>query len=77
MKQNEPNLPQTRRTFLKNTGIAAAYLPFVSSSAISVNTAPQKIRIGVVGGGFGCSFIVSKSSMLLQPQSEPRRYRVL
>lgn len=53
---NETNLPQTRRTFLKNTGIAAAYLPLVSSSAIAVTTAPQKIRIGVVGGGFGCSF---------------------
>lgn len=59
MKKNQPindNQPYTRRRFLKSTGIAAAALSLAGPSATAVNTAPKKIRIGVVGGGFGCSF---------------------
>jgi len=38
---------------MKNSGSLVVAL---SPSAIAVNTARPKIRIGVVGGGFGCSF---------------------
>ncbi|MGB2862532.1 MAG: Gfo/Idh/MocA family oxidoreductase [Sedimentisphaerales bacterium] len=47
---------QSRRDFLKHSGLALAGAMAVSRSAIAVNTAPKKIRIGVVGGGFGTSF---------------------
>ena len=54
--QFKPNKQATRRTFLKSTAIAAAALSLPDPSAIAINTAPKKIRIGVIGGGFGCSF---------------------
>ena len=43
----------SRRDFLKQTGAVVAA---VSRSALAIDTTPKKIRIGVVGGGFGCSF---------------------
>jgi predicted dehydrogenase len=54
----------TRREFLKTTGIAlagAAVAPTIITSASADPTEPKnksakKLRIGVVGGGFGCSF---------------------
>ena len=47
---------QSRRDFLKHSGFTFAGAMAVSQGAIAVNTAPKKIRIGVVGGGFGTSF---------------------
>jgi len=38
----------SRRVFLKQSGAVLAGLPLVSSGAIAVNTAPQKIHIGIV-----------------------------
>jgi anaerobic selenocysteine-containing dehydrogenase len=46
----------SRRDFLKQTGGAIAAALVVPQAALAVNTAPRKVRIGVVGGGFGCSF---------------------
>jgi predicted dehydrogenase len=46
----------TRRDFIKQGGSALAGTVLVSSASLAVNTAPKNIRIGVVGGGFGCSF---------------------
>ena len=45
----------SRREFLKTGAIlAGGALPLYST--LAVNTAPRKVRIGVVGGGFGTSF---------------------
>ena len=46
----------TRRDFMKRSGFALAGTLLASRASIAVNTAPRKVRIGVVGGGFGCSF---------------------
>jgi predicted dehydrogenase len=46
----------SRRDFLKHSGLALAGAMALPQSAIAVNTAPRKIRIGVVGGGFGTAF---------------------
>ncbi|MGB2809339.1 MAG: Gfo/Idh/MocA family oxidoreductase, partial [Sedimentisphaerales bacterium] len=46
----------SRRDFMKHSGFALAGTLLASRASIAVNTAPRKIRIGVVGGGFGCSF---------------------
>ena len=46
----------SRRMFLKRSGAVLAGLPLVSSGAMAVNMAPKKIHMGIVGGGFGCSF---------------------
>lgn len=46
----------SRRNFLKQGSLVLAGLPLIASGSLAVNTAPRKIRIGVVGGGFGCSF---------------------
>jgi len=46
----------SRRDFMKHGGFAIAGTLFASRASIAVNTASRKIRIGVVGGGFGCSF---------------------
>jgi len=47
---------QSRRDFLKRGSLTLAGAMAVSQGAIAVNTAPKKVRIGVVGGGFGTSF---------------------
>ena len=47
---------RSRRDFLKHTGCAVAGAMALTQSAIAVNSAPKKVRIGVVGGGFGTSF---------------------
>ncbi|MHC4113052.1 MAG: Gfo/Idh/MocA family protein [Planctomycetota bacterium] len=46
----------SRRDFMKRSGFALAGTLLTSRASIAVNTAPRKVRIGVVGGGFGCSF---------------------
>ncbi|MHC4675988.1 MAG: Gfo/Idh/MocA family protein, partial [Planctomycetota bacterium] len=46
----------SRRGFLKRGGYALAGTMLASQAAIAVHTAPKKVRIGVVGGGFGTSF---------------------
>jgi predicted dehydrogenase len=46
----------SRRDFLKQAGVAVAGVTAVSRSVMAVNTTPKKVRIGVVGGRFGCSF---------------------
>lgn len=44
----------SRRGFMKAGGAAA--LGLASSRLLYAGAAPKKVRIGVVGGGFGCSF---------------------
>jgi len=46
----------SRRDFIKRGGYALAGTMLVSQGALAVNTAPKKVRIGVVGGGFGTAF---------------------
>jgi predicted dehydrogenase len=46
----------SRRDFIKNSGYTLAGTMLASKGVLAVNTAPKKIRIGVVGGGFGTSF---------------------
>jgi predicted dehydrogenase len=46
----------SRRDFMKQGGFAFAGTLLASRACLAVNIAPRKIRIGVVGGGFGCSF---------------------
>ena len=46
----------SRRDFLKHSGATLAGVSLALQSAAAVNTAPKKVRIGVVGGRFGCSF---------------------
>ncbi len=46
----------SRRDFIKRSGYALAGTMLASQGVLAVNTAPKKIRIGVVGGGFGTSF---------------------
>lgn len=46
----------SRRRFLQQTGTTVAGVALGSSSLLAARSAPKKIRIGVVGGGFGCSF---------------------
>lgn len=47
---------QTRRAFLATSGTGLAAAALASRYAFAVDTAPKKVRIGVVGGRFGCSF---------------------
>ncbi len=54
--QNNPAPVLSRRNFLKNTSLTIGGLSLAQSPALALETAPKKIRIGVVGGGFGCSF---------------------
>lgn len=53
-KESVIDKPCSRRDFIKRSGFAGMAL--TAQSAIVVNTAPKKIRIGVIGGGFGASF---------------------
>ncbi|HPA44519.1 MAG TPA: Gfo/Idh/MocA family oxidoreductase [bacterium] len=46
----------SRRDFLEQSGAALAVSTFATRSALAAYTPPNKVRIGVVGGGFGCSF---------------------
>ena len=46
----------SRRDFLKQSSALLAGLPLASSATLAVNTTPKKIHMGIVGGGFGCSF---------------------
>ena len=45
-----------RRDFLKTGGASITGLALAAKAGWAVDTAPKKIRMGVVGGGFGCSF---------------------
>ena len=51
-----PKQSCSRREFLGRSGAALAVTTLASRSALSADTSPKKVRIGVVGGGFGCSF---------------------
>ncbi len=57
-KKNHSKLQMdcSRRDFIKRSGYALAGTMLVSQALLAVNTAPKKVRIGVVGGGFGTSF---------------------
>jgi predicted dehydrogenase len=46
----------SRRDFMKHGGFALAGTLLASRACLAVSSVPRKIRIGVVGGGFGCSF---------------------
>ncbi len=46
----------SRRDFLKQGGIAALGISLSANPSFAVNTAPKKLRIGIVGGRFGASF---------------------
>ncbi len=46
----------SRREFLQRTGAAVAGVALGSQPLMATGVAAKKIRIGVVGGGFGCSF---------------------
>ncbi len=46
----------SRRSFLERSGAAVAGATLASNAAIGQQSSGKKIRIGVVGGGFGCSF---------------------
>ncbi|MFH1742343.1 MAG: Gfo/Idh/MocA family oxidoreductase [bacterium] len=46
----------SRRDFLERSSAALAATTFASRSALAAYTPPKQVRIGVVGGGFGCSF---------------------
>lgn len=48
------NRPSTRREFLERTGLALSTLSLPSPAR--ERTSVEKVRIGVVGGNFGCSF---------------------
>jgi GFO/IDH/MocA oxidoreductase family protein len=50
------NQDKTRRNFLKTGGASLAAMSISSSQILNVGAAAKKIRIGVVGGGFGCGF---------------------
>ncbi len=46
----------SRRSFIAKSGFGLSAAALASHHAFAVDTAPKKVRIGVVGGGFGCSF---------------------
>lgn len=46
----------TRRDFISHTGAGLTAAAVVTQHAFAVDTSPRKVRMGVVGGGFGCSF---------------------
>jgi len=46
----------SRREFLCKGGVALTATAVAARHLYAADTAPRKIRIGVVGGGFGCSF---------------------
>ena len=52
-----------RRTFLKQTTSTIAGLGLASAPTFAVNTAPKKIRIGIVGGGSGEDLSVARPSV--------------
>ncbi len=48
----------TRREFLKTGALAVAAVGVLPAPrSVAVDTAPKPMRIGVVGGGFGCDFM--------------------
>jgi len=52
---SQPN-PCSRRDFLRQGGLAVAATVAATPRLVAADTAPKKVRIGVVGGGFGTSF---------------------
>ena len=48
--------PLNRRQFLKTSALAVATTAVAAPRLVAADTSPKKIRIGVVGGGFGASF---------------------
>ena len=47
----------SRRDFMVRGSMGLSAAALASHHAYAVDTAPKKVRIGVVGGGFGCSFL--------------------
>lgn len=54
--KNKKEKPSTRRNFLKTSGLAMTALSLTNPALLMADTTPRKIRIGIVGGGFGTSF---------------------
>jgi len=61
--QRKKTKNHSRRDFIKNSGkaiggmaLAGAAISTLPVSAMAVNTAPKKLRIGIVGGRFGATF---------------------
>ena len=48
--------PLNRRQFLKTSAMAVATVAVAAPRLVAADMSPKKIRIGVVGGGFGASF---------------------
>ena len=46
----------SRRDFVKKSSIIMAGAVVAPNNSFAVNTAPKKVRIGIVGGRFGASF---------------------
>lgn len=46
----------SRRRFLEKTGTSIAVSTIIANTVIGLEAAPKQVKIGVVGGGFGCSF---------------------
>ncbi|MEK7684537.1 MAG: Gfo/Idh/MocA family oxidoreductase [Verrucomicrobiota bacterium] len=55
-ERRPPPADCSRREFLKRGGVAVAGVALATRPLMAADTAPKKIRIGVVGGGFGTSF---------------------
>jgi predicted dehydrogenase len=55
-KSDNVAAPFTRRQCLKTSAIAVATTAVSTPRLVAADTSPKKIRIGVVGGGFGASF---------------------
>ena len=49
--------PLSRRQFLKSGALAVAITAIATPRLVAADTSPKRIRIGVVGGGFGASFL--------------------
>jgi len=56
MKAETSTKYRSRRDFIRVGGYALAGTMMASQGVLAVNTTPEKVRIGVVGGGFGTSF---------------------
>ncbi|HRI86993.1 MAG TPA: Gfo/Idh/MocA family oxidoreductase [Candidatus Hydrogenedentes bacterium] len=54
--ENTSSAEVSRRDFMVKSGTGLSAAALAAHHAFAVDTAPKKVRIGVVGGGFGCSF---------------------
>jgi predicted dehydrogenase len=56
MKKYNANKIQDRRQFIKRAGSGAIALSVAQGKIPALLSSPKKLRIGIVGGRFGCSF---------------------